>query len=74
MLSSCLLAGELALDGDSEELILIRLCLKTWLELLAEVGATCPWTFYSVNAKFQDTCFSGIILLSCLYEKKTIVQ
>lgn len=45
MLSNCLLAGELALDGDSEELILIRLCWKTWLNLLAEVGATWPWTF-----------------------------
>lgn len=45
MLSNCLLAGELALDGDSEELILIRLCWKTWHNLLTEVGATCPWTF-----------------------------
>lgn len=63
MLSNCLLAGELALDGDSEELILIRLCWKTWLNLLTEVGATCLWTFYSVNAKFQDTCCSGMILL-----------
>lgn len=57
MLSNCLLAGELALDGDSEELILIRLCWKTWLNLLTEVGATWLWTFHSVNAKLQDTCF-----------------
>lgn len=74
MLSNCLLGGELALDGDSEELILIRLCWKTWLNLLTEVGVTCPWIFHSVNAKFQDTCFLGMILLYCLYEKKTVVQ
>lgn len=72
MLSNCPLAGELALDGDSEELILIRLCLKTWLNLLIEVGATSLWTSYSVTAKSLDVCFSSI-LLSYLYERQTIV-
>lgn len=72
MLSNCPLAGELALDGESEELILSRLCLKTWLNLLIEVGATSPWTSYSVNAKLLYVCFLSI-LLSCLYERQTIV-
>lgn len=73
MSSNCPLAGELALDGDSEELILIRLCLKTWLNLLIEVGATSPWTSQSVNAKLLDICFLSILLLPYLYEKKTVV-
>lgn len=74
MLSNCLLAGELALDGDSEELVLIRLCWKTWLNLLTEVGATWLWTSHSVNPEFRDTYFLGMILLYCLYEKKTVVH
>lgn len=74
MLSNCPLAGELALDGDSEERILIRLCLKTWLNLLIEVGATSLWTSHGVNAKLLDICFLSILLLlSYLYEKNTIV-
>lgn len=70
MLRNCPLAGELALDGDSEELILIRLSLETWLNLLIEVGATSPWTSDSVNAKLLDIGFLSILLLlSSLYER-----
>lgn len=73
MLSNRLLVGELALDGGSEELVLIRLCLETWLNLLIEVGATCLWTSHSVNAKLLVTGFLSICcLLCCLREKKTI--
>lgn len=63
MLNSCPLAGELALDGDSEQLILIRLCLKTWLNLLIEVGTTSLWMPHSVNAELLDICFLSILLL-----------
>lgn len=71
MLSNCPLVGELALDGDSEELILIRLCLKTWLNLLIEVGATSLWTSPSVHSKWLDACSLSILfLLSCLCKEE----
>ena len=57
MLSNCPLAGELAIDRGSEELILVRLCLKTRLNLLIEVGATSPWTSHAVHAKLLGVCF-----------------
>lgn len=74
MLSNCPLVGELALDGDSEELILIRLCLKTWLNLLIEVGATSLWTSPRVHSKWLDACsFSMLFLLSCLCKEEATV-
>lgn len=74
MLSNCPLVGELALDGDSEELILIRLCLKTWLNLLIEVGATSLWTSPRVHSKWLDACsLSRLFLLSCLCKEEATV-
>lgn len=57
MLSNCPLVGELVLDGDSEELVLIRLCLKTWLYLLMEVGVTSLGAHPSASSKLLDSRF-----------------